>query len=87
MQRRIVRDGLTDLPNLLATRRGRFTAFFFLYVTEGLPLGFTATAVATQMRRQGLGPSEIGIFVGTLYLPWAWKWVMGPLSICSTPIG
>ena len=66
------------LPNLLATRRGRFTAFFFLYVTEGLPLGFTATAVATQMRRQGLGPKEIGIFVGTLYLPWAWKWVMGP---------
>ena len=65
------------LPDLLATRRGRFSAFFFLYVTEGLPLGFTATAVATQMRRQGLGPSEIGVFVGTLYLPWAWKWVMG----------
>jgi len=67
-----------QLPNLLATRRGRFIAFFFLYVTEGLPLGFTATAVATQMRRQGLGPGEIGVFVGTLYLPWAWKWVMGP---------
>jgi PAT family beta-lactamase induction signal transducer AmpG len=67
------------LPDLLATRRGRFSAFFFLYVTEGLPLGFTATAVATQMRRQGLGPSEIGVFVGTLYLPWAWKWVMGPV--------
>jgi len=66
------------LPNLLATRLGRRAAFFLLYVTEGLPLGFTATAIATQMRRQGVGPAEIGVFVGTLYLPWAWKWLIGP---------
>jgi len=66
------------LPNLLATRPGRLLAFFFLYLTEGIPLGFTAVAIATQMRRQGLGPAEIGTFVGTLYLPWAFKWVMGP---------
>ncbi|MCP5531406.1 MAG: hypothetical protein H7A44_13320, partial [Opitutaceae bacterium] len=67
------------LPNLLATRGGRLSAFFFLYLTEGLPLGFAATAIATQMRRQGVGPAEIGAFVGTLYLPWAFKWAMGPL--------
>lgn len=66
------------LPNLLATRRGRLAAFFFLYLTEGIPLGFTATAVATQMRRQGLGVAEIGAFVGSLYLPWAFKWAIGP---------
>ena len=41
------------LPNLLVTRRGRLAAFFLLYVTEGVPLGFAATAVATQLRRQG----------------------------------
>src|SRR5580765_7879566 len=67
------------LPDLLATKRGRMAAFFLLYVTEGIPLGFTATAIATQMRRQGLGPSEIGAFVGSLYLPWAFKWVVGPI--------
>jgi len=66
------------LPDLLATRTGRLATFFLLYVTEGIPLGFTATAVATQMRRQGLGPAEIGAFVGSLYLPWAFKWAMGP---------
>src|SRR6478609_3937109 len=65
-------------PDLLATRRGRLTAFFLLYMTEGIPLGFTATAIATQMRRQGLGPVAIGAFVGSLYLPWAFKWMMGP---------
>src|SRR4030095_2622622 len=61
------------------------TAFFALYLTEGIPLGFTATAVATQMRRQGLGPGEIGAFVGSLYLPWAFKWAAGPFAdvVCA----
>ena len=66
------------LPNLLATRSGRLTAFFFLYVTEGIPLGFAATAVAAQLRRQDVGPAEIGAFVGSFYLPWAFKWAFGP---------
>lgn len=65
-------------PDLLATKAGRLTAFCLLYVTEGIPLGFTATAIATQMRRQGLGPVAIGAFVGSLYLPWAFKWLAGP---------
>src|SRR6476619_2728308 len=67
-----------QLPDLLATRNGRLAAFFLLYATEGIPLGFTATAIATQMRRGGLGPADIGAFVGSLYLPWALKWAMGP---------
>jgi MFS transporter, PAT family, beta-lactamase induction signal transducer AmpG len=66
------------LPNLLATRRGRLFAFFSLYITEGIPLGFAATAVATQLRRQGVGPAEIGAFVASFYLPWAFKWAFGP---------
>ena len=66
------------LPNLLATRRGRLFAFFALYITEGIPLGFAATAIATQLRRQGVGPAEIGAFVGSFYLPWAFKWAFGP---------
>lgn len=65
-------------PNLLASRRGRLVAFFFLYVTEGIPLGFAAIAIATEMRRSGVGPADIGAFVGALYLPWAWKWAIGP---------
>ena len=65
-------------PDLLSTRAGRLTAFFMLYMTEGIPLGFTATAIATQMRRQGLGPDAIGTFVASLYLPWAFKWLVGP---------
>jgi PAT family beta-lactamase induction signal transducer AmpG len=66
------------LPDLLATKKGRLATFFLLYVTEGIPLGFTATAIAAQMRRGGLGPEAIGLFVGSLYLPWAFKWAVGP---------
>lgn len=67
------------LPNLLATRNGRLAAFFLLYTTEGVPLGFAATAVATQLRRMGVGPAEIGAFVASFYLPWAFKWAFGPV--------
>ena len=66
------------LPNLLATKAGRLGAFFCLYLTEGLPIGFVATAVATQMRREGVGTAEIGALVGILYVPFAWKWAIGP---------
>jgi hypothetical protein len=66
------------LPNPLASRWGRLIAFFFLYVTEGIPLGFTSTTMVTQMKRAGVGEIEIGIFIASLYLPWSWKWVFGP---------
>ena len=64
--------------NLLATRRGRLAAFFLLYVTEGIPSGFTGVAVATRMRRLGLDPAAIGMFTAALLLPWAVKWAFGP---------
>jgi PAT family beta-lactamase induction signal transducer AmpG len=68
-----------QLPNLLASKNGRLTAFFLLYVTEGIPLGFAATAVATRLRRLDVGPAEIGAFIASFYLPWAFKWAFGPL--------
>ncbi|HUR87513.1 MAG TPA: MFS transporter [Ramlibacter sp.] len=66
------------MPNLLASRRGRLAAFFLLYITEGIPLGFAAVAVATELRRRGVGPADIGAFVASFYLPWAFKWAFGP---------
>ena len=67
------------MPNLLATKWGRLLAFFCLYVTEGIPLGFTATAMVAQLRGMGVGPAKCGLFVGALYAPWAWKWAAGPV--------
>ena len=70
---------MPSVPNLLATRRGRLTGFFCLYVAEGLPQGFTATAVALEFKRMGMTGAAIGSFLATIMLPWTWKWVLGPL--------
>jgi MFS family permease len=66
------------MPDLFAGTRGRLATFFLLYVSEGIPFGFAATAVVTQMRRQGAGPAQLGLFTALLYLPWSWKWAAGP---------
>ncbi len=70
---------LPKLPNLLSTRKGRLAGFFWLYVSEGIPQGFTATAVALEFKRMGMNGAAIGTFLATIMLPWTWKWIMGPL--------
>jgi len=64
--------------NILGTSNGRKTAFFLLYLTEGLPNGFACVAIVAQMRRQGLPISLVGGFAAAFVLPWAFKWAMGP---------
>lgn len=67
------------LIDLLRTPRRRIAAFFALYIAEGLPQGFVSVAIATRLRRQGVGPAEIGAFVAAFYLPWALKWAYAPV--------
>lgn len=66
------------LPNPLASRWGRMIAFFFLYVTEGIPYGFATTAIVSHLRDQGHSEKELGYFSGIILLPWAFKWAVGP---------
>lgn len=70
----------------LATRSGRLLTFFLLYVSEGIPLGFTGTVIATHMRRDGVDPAAIGLYVGSLYFPWAFKWALGPIVDTITSV-
>lgn len=65
--------------NLLATRNGRFLTFSLLYISEGIPYGFTSIAMVAFMRQQGVSLESIGAFVGALFLPWAFKWAWAPL--------
>ena len=66
-------------PNLLDTRNGRFLTFGLLYISEGIPYGFTSVAMVTFMRQHGLGLDVIGAFSAALFLPWAFKWAWAPL--------
>lgn len=70
---------MPSLPNLLRTRAGRLAGFFALYVSEGLPQGFTGVAVALEFKRMGMTAEAIGTFLATIMLPWGWKWLAGPL--------
>jgi len=65
--------------NLLNSRKGRFVTFGLLYISEGIPYGFTSTAMVAFMRTQGLSLEQIGTFVAALFLPWAFKWIWAPL--------
>jgi PAT family beta-lactamase induction signal transducer AmpG len=65
--------------NLLETKRGRFLTFGLLYISEGIPFGFTSTAMVAFMRTQGLSLTQIGAFVAALFLPWSFKWIWAPL--------
>ncbi|MDH3429936.1 MAG: MFS transporter [Gammaproteobacteria bacterium] len=65
--------------NLLSTTKGRFLTFGLLYISEGIPYGFTSTAMVAFMRTEGLSLSQIGTFVAALFLPWAFKWAWAPV--------
>jgi MFS family permease len=65
--------------NLLSTRNGRFLTFGILYISEGIPYGFTSVAMVAFMRQQDVSLELIGTFVAALFLPWAFKWAWAPL--------
>jgi PAT family beta-lactamase induction signal transducer AmpG len=68
-----------NLKNLLDSRKGRLTTFGLLYVSEGIPYGFTSVAMVTFMRTQGVSLVDIGTFVAALFIPWSFKFAWAPL--------
>lgn len=54
-------------------------AFGGLYLSEGLPQGFTGVALALEFKRQGMDAAALGAFAAMILLPWSWKFLMGPL--------
>lgn len=65
--------------NILNSKNGRLLAFSLLYLSEGIPFGFSAIALATHLRMSGVGLTEIGVFTASLYAPWGFKWAWAPL--------
>jgi PAT family beta-lactamase induction signal transducer AmpG len=65
--------------NLLTSRKGRFFAFGTLYISEGIPFGFSTTAMVMFMRLEGLSIEQVGAFAAAVMLPWGFKWAWAPL--------
>ncbi|MCL1083402.1 MFS transporter [Shewanella psychromarinicola] len=64
--------------NLFNTTKGRLFSFGMMYISEGIPFGFTSIALVSIMRQSGLGLDVIGIFTAALFLPWTFKWAVAP---------
>jgi hypothetical protein len=65
--------------NLLKSKIGRLTAFGGLYLSEGLPQGLTGFALTLEFKRCRMDVAAISAFGAMTALPWAWKFLMGPL--------
>jgi MFS transporter, PAT family, beta-lactamase induction signal transducer AmpG len=58
--------------------RSKTALLFMLYLSQGLPFGFQATALPALLRERGTSLAAIG-FVGALALPWLLKPLWAPL--------
>lgn len=64
----------------LAERRWlRLFTLCTLYVAQGIPWGFMATTIPTYLGAHGLDPADIGKALAMTTLPYAFKWVWGPI--------
>ena len=57
----------------------RFTVIGFMYFSQGLPLGLFGVAFPTHLAEIGFTKSEIAQFGAVIGLPWAFKFLAGPL--------
>jgi len=64
---------------LLESRNGRLSTFGILYISEGIPYGFSSIAMVTFLRQNGMALDQIGLFVATLFIPWTFKFAWAPV--------
>ena len=64
----------------LAERRWlRLFTLCMLYVAQGIPWGFMATTLPSYLGEHGLTPAKLGQALAMTTLPYAFKWVWGPI--------
>ena len=56
-------------------RFGSFSAFYF---AQGVPIGLLTIALPAWLAERGASQGEVGLYVGTVGLPWALKLIVGP---------
>jgi PAT family beta-lactamase induction signal transducer AmpG len=67
-------------PLILSQSRSlRYVVFFYLYLMQGLPAGFSLTAIANFLTAEHVAPSRVGSFAAIVGLPWAFQFIWGPL--------
>ena len=67
------------VKTLVASRLTRLVVLGALYFAQGIPWGFIAVGYVVFMTDQGLGNTAVGNALALAYLPWSFKWLLGPL--------
>lgn len=66
-------------PALDRSPRLRLLVLCCLYFAQGVPWGFCAIALMAWLGEQGRSTSELGDMMALATLPWAFKWLLGPI--------
>ena len=59
--------------------RLRMLTLCALYIAQGIPFGFVMVTLANILAGRGLSAEDVGGFLALATLPWAFKWLWGPI--------
>ena len=65
--------------SLAENKMRRYVSLCILYVAQGLPSGFANVAFVAFLVTNGIAVEQIAILFATIYLPWTFKFIWGPV--------
>ena len=71
--------GMNSNFYLACSARIRFVTGMMMYFAQGIPDGLLAIAMPAWLAAQGADAGDIGSYLAVIYLPWAFKLIVGPL--------
>jgi len=71
--------GLRNGEAMSENKSSRTITLCILYVAQGLPSGFANVAFVAFLVINGIAPAQVAILFATVYLPWTFKFIWGPV--------
>ncbi len=76
---RLKQAWVEDGESLAENKVRRYVSLSILYVAQGLPSGFANVAFVAFLVTNGIAIEQIAILFATVYLPWTFKFIWGPV--------
>ena len=77
--RSVRQSWVEDGESLAENKVRRYVSLSILYVAQGLPSGFAGVAFVAFLVTNGIPVEQIAILFATVYLPWTFKFIWGPV--------
>jgi PAT family beta-lactamase induction signal transducer AmpG len=66
------------VKTLVTSRLTRLVVLAALYFAQGIPWGFISVGYVVFLTDQGASNTAVGSALALAYLPWSFKWLVGP---------